>query len=48
MDEVAGHFAIDGMQIDHWKNTNAHAVRDAINNRRNNTAQDLKREVTGE
>jgi len=48
MDEVAGHFAIDGIKIDHWKNTYAHAVRDAINNRRNNTAQDLKREITGE
>ena len=34
MDEVAGHFAIDGMKIDHWKNTYAHAVQDAINNRR--------------
>ena len=47
MTEVACHFAINLEKRDHWKSTYAHSVRDALNNRRNNSAQDLKKEVTG-
>jgi hypothetical protein len=48
MNEVAGQFAIPGNKREHWKNTYAHAVRNALNNRhRNNTSQDLKREFSG-
>jgi hypothetical protein len=47
MEEVADHFGITGEKRDHWKSTYEHAVRDALNNRRNNTAQGLKKELTG-
>lgn len=47
MEEVAGHFGITGEKRDHWKSTYEHAVRDALNNRRNSTAQGLKKELTG-
>ena len=47
MNEVADQFAIDGNKREHWKSTYEHAVRDALNNRRNNTAQDLKKELIG-
>jgi hypothetical protein len=48
MNKVAGQFAIPpGNKREHWKNTYAHAVRDALNNCPNNTSQDLKRELSG-
>jgi hypothetical protein len=47
MNEVADQFAIEGNKKEHWKSTYEHAVRDALNNRRNNTAQDLKKELIG-
>ena len=47
MAEVASKFAITLDKRDHWKSTYAHAVRDALNNRRNNTSQDLKKELAG-
>jgi predicted transposase YbfD/YdcC len=47
MNEVANHFAIAMEKREHWKSTYAHSVRDALNNRRNNTAQDLKKELAG-
>jgi hypothetical protein len=47
MEEVAHHFGIIGEKREHWKSTYEHAVRDALNNRRNNTAQGLKKELTG-
>jgi hypothetical protein len=47
MAEVACEFNIPLDKRDHWKSTYAHAVRDALNNRRNNTSQDLKKELTG-
>ena len=47
MEEVADHFQITGGKREHWKSTYEHAVRDALNNRRNNTAQCLKKELTG-
>jgi hypothetical protein len=47
MEEVAHHFDIIGEKRDHWKSTYEHAVRDALNNRRNNTAQGLKKELIG-
>jgi hypothetical protein len=47
MTEVASQFAIPLDKREHWKSTYAHAVRDALNNRRNNTSQDLKKELTG-
>ena len=48
MKEVANQFAIPPDKREHWKSTYAHAVRDALNNRRNNTSQDLKKEFKGE
>lgn len=48
MKEVANQFAIPPDKREHWKSTYAHAVRDALNNRRNNTSQDLKKELKGE
>lgn len=47
MNEVAAHFAIEGDKREHWKSTYENAVRDALNNRRNNSAQDLKKELIG-
>jgi hypothetical protein len=47
MEEVAKQFGIIGEKREHWKSTYEHAVRDALNNRRNNTAQGLKKELTG-
>jgi hypothetical protein len=47
MEEVAHHFGIRGEKREHWKSTYEHAVRDALNNRRNNTAQGLKKELIG-
>ncbi len=47
MAEVASQFAIPVEKREHWKTTYAHAVRDALNNRRNNTSQDLKKELAG-
>ena len=47
MNEVAAQFAIVAEKREHWKSTYAHAVRDALNNRRNNSSQDLKKELTG-
>jgi hypothetical protein len=47
MNEVAAQFAIVGDKREHWKSTYAHAVRDALNNQRNNTSQDLKKELSG-
>ena len=48
MEKVADHFNIAaGTGRDHWKSTYAHAVRDALNNRRNNTSQDLKKALLG-
>ena len=47
MEEVASQFAINAAKRDHWKSTYAHSVRDALNNRRNNTCQDLKKELSG-
>ncbi len=47
MNEVADQFTIDDKQREHWKSTYEHAVRDALNNRQNNTAQDLKKELIG-
>ena len=47
MNEVAAQFGIVGDKREHWKSTYAHAVRDALNNRRNNTSQDLKKELSG-
>jgi hypothetical protein len=47
MTEVATQFAISPEKCDHWKSTYAHSVRDALNNRRNNTSQDLKKELAG-
>ena len=47
MAEVASKFANTLDKRDHWKSTYAHAVRDALNNRRNNTSQDLKKELAG-
>jgi hypothetical protein len=47
MNEVAHHFSIAAEKREHWKSTYAHSVRDALNNRRNNTAQDLKKEIAG-
>lgn len=47
MTEVATHFSIASEKREHWKSTYAHSVRDALNNRRNNTAQDLKKELAG-
>jgi predicted transposase YbfD/YdcC len=47
MNEVANHFAVAAEKREHWKSTYAHSVRDALNNRRNNTAQDLKKELVG-
>ena len=47
MNEVANQFAIEDKKREHWKSTYEHAVRDALNNRRNNTAQDLKKELIG-
>jgi hypothetical protein len=47
MEQVARHFQITGEKREHWKSTYEHAVRDALNNRRNNTAQCLKKELTG-
>ena len=46
MNEVASHFAISLEKRDHWKSTYKHSVHDALNNRRNNSAQDLKKELT--
>jgi hypothetical protein len=45
MNEVADQFAIEDKQWEHWKSTYEHTVRDALNNRQNNTAQDLKKEL---
>jgi hypothetical protein len=47
MNEVADQFTIEDKQREHWKSTYKHAVRDALNNRQNNTAQDLKKELIG-
>jgi hypothetical protein len=47
VNEVAEQFSIEGIKREHWKSTYEHAVRDALNNRRNNTAQDLKKELIG-
>ncbi len=47
MNEVADQFTIDDKQREHWKSTYEHAVRDALSNRQNNTAQDLKKELIG-
>ena len=47
MNEVSGQFAIEEEKKEHWKSTYEHDVRDALKNRRNNTAQDLKKELNG-
>ena len=47
MNEVAHQFAIEGNNREHWKSTYEHAVHDALNDRQNNTAQDLKKELIG-
>ena len=47
MNEVSAQFAIEDGKREHWKSTYEHAVRDALNNRRSNTAQDLKKELNG-
>jgi predicted transposase YbfD/YdcC len=47
MNAVANHFSVATEKREHWKSTYAHSVRDALNNRRNNTAQDLKKELVG-
>ena len=47
MNQVANQFTIDDKQREHWKSTYEHAVRDALNNRQKNTAQDLKKELIG-
>jgi hypothetical protein len=47
MEEVADTFSVKGNKREHWKSTYEHAVRAALNNRRNNTAQDLKKELIG-
>jgi hypothetical protein len=47
MNDVANQFGIEDNKREHWKSTYKHVVRDALNNRRNNTAQDLKKELIG-
>ncbi len=47
MNEVAEQFAIEGIKQEDWKSMYEHAVHDALNNRQNNTAQDLKKEFIG-
>jgi hypothetical protein len=43
MNEVGDQFAIEDKKEEHWKSTYEHVVRDALHNRQNNTAQDLKK-----
>jgi hypothetical protein len=47
MKEVSHQFAIAQDKCEHWKSSYAHAVPDALNNRQNNTCQDLKKELIG-
>jgi len=47
LNKVAAHFAIGDGKREQWKSTYEHDVHDALNHTRNNTAQDLKKELIG-
>ena len=47
MNEVADQFPIEDKKGEYWKVTNEHGMHNALNNRQNNTAQDLKKELIG-
>ncbi len=47
MNEVADQFPIEDKKGEYWKVTNEHGMHNALNNRKNNTAQDLKKELIG-